>query len=149
MIITATRTKVARCIPVVMLMFCVLIGALASSSSVALAAPRKLGVDKWVYATGGAVYSSPTVVGNVVYIGSADGNVYALDTGTGVPVWTFQTGNAIIATPAVAGGVVYIGSSSTLYALNATTGTELWEYGVAGIVSSPDSGQGRGLFWHI
>ena len=31
----------------------------------------------WSYTTSGAVYSSPAVVDGVVYVGSADGNVYA------------------------------------------------------------------------
>jgi outer membrane protein assembly factor BamB len=32
----------------------------------------------WTYVTGGEVFSSPSVVNGVVYVGSFDGNVYAL-----------------------------------------------------------------------
>ncbi len=39
--------------------------------------------------TGGAVRSSPAVVGNVVYVGSTDGTLYAYDaTWGGLPIWT-------------------------------------------------------------
>lgn len=37
------------------------------------------GNKKWSYATGGRVRSSPAVVDGVVYVGSQDHNVYALD----------------------------------------------------------------------
>src|SRR5690348_15313085 len=37
----------------------------------------------WTFQTGGAVNSSPAVVDGVVYVGSSDGSVYALDAITG------------------------------------------------------------------
>lgn len=41
--------------------------------------------------------------------------------------WSFKTGGAIAASPAVVGGVVYIGSwDGYFYALNASTGQQLW-----------------------
>lgn len=36
------------------------------------------GEELWRFETGGDVRPSPAVVGGVVYIGSGDGNVYAL-----------------------------------------------------------------------
>lgn len=38
---------------------------------------------KWSYTTGGNVGTSPAVANGVVYVGSADGNVYALNASTG------------------------------------------------------------------
>jgi outer membrane protein assembly factor BamB len=73
--------------------------------------------------------SSPTVSGDIVYFGSGDHNVYALDTKTGQVKWTFTTGNVVHASPAVVNGVVYIGSwDRNLYALDARTGAELWRF---------------------
>ena len=46
----------------------------------------------WKSNTGGAVYSSPTVVNGVVYIGSLDGNVYALNSGDGAKIWNCTVG---------------------------------------------------------
>ena len=73
--------------------------------------------------------SSPAVVGNIVYFGSGDQHVYALDAATGALRWTFTTGDVVHASPAVADGRVYIGSwDRNLYALDAMSGKEIWRY---------------------
>ncbi|HEX4522901.1 MAG TPA: PQQ-binding-like beta-propeller repeat protein [Casimicrobiaceae bacterium] len=73
--------------------------------------------------------SSPTVVAGIVYFGSGDHYVYAVDADSGALRWKFETGNVVHASPAVADGVVYIGSwDRNLYALNASTGALLWKF---------------------
>ena len=73
--------------------------------------------------------SSPTVVAGIVYFGSGDHHVYAVDAGSGALRWKFETGNVVHASPAVADGVVYIGSwDRNLYALNAATGALIWKF---------------------
>ena len=73
--------------------------------------------------------SSPAVWHGLVYIGSGDGNVYALDARTGSVTWKFATGNVVHASPAVAEGTVFIGSWDTyFYALDALTGRERWRF---------------------
>ena len=58
----------------------------------------------------------------VVYVGSEDGNVYALNAGSGVQLWNYTTGCPVFSSPAVVDGVVYVGSFDVkVYALNATT----------------------------
>src|SRR5579871_6060192 len=49
---------------------------------------------KWKYTTGPypGVVSSPAVVNGVVYVGSEDKNVYALDANTGTKLWNYTTG---------------------------------------------------------
>jgi outer membrane protein assembly factor BamB len=83
--------------------------------------------------------ASPVVSGGVVYVGSADKNVYALDAASGSVKWTFKTAGMVRATPAVADGIVYIGSwvdgmrwYSNLYALDAATGKQNWVFEGAG-----------------
>jgi serine/threonine-protein kinase len=84
---------------------------------------------RWRYATGDAVTSSPAVVDGVVYIGSTDGSVYALDVTTGKKKWAYATGDKVEGTPAVVDGVVYIGSTDgSVYALHAATGERKWAY---------------------
>jgi eukaryotic-like serine/threonine-protein kinase len=52
----------------------------------------KLNGVKWKFHTGGGVISSPAVVNGVAYIGSTDGNLYAVDAGCGALKWKFATG---------------------------------------------------------
>ena len=49
------------------------------------------GAKLWNYTTGGVVFSSPAVVGGVVYIGSTDNNVYALNATDGAKLWNYTT----------------------------------------------------------
>jgi outer membrane protein assembly factor BamB len=87
------------------------------------------GTLKWAFTTGELVHSSPAVAGDMVYCGSQDHFLYALDKETGEPVWTFETGSFVDSSPAVSGGKVYVGSNdSNFYALDALTGETVWEY---------------------
>ncbi len=83
---------------------------------------------EWSATTGGPVFrSSPAVVNGVVYVGSTDLRVHALNANTGATLWTATTGGPVISSPAVVNGVVYVGSTDLMvYALNATTGATLW-----------------------
>jgi hypothetical protein len=77
------------------------------------------------------------VVNGVVYVGSNDGNVYALNASTGATLWSYPTVYVVDASPAVANGVVYVPALfGSIYALNASTGALLWSYDAAGS-SSP------------
>jgi outer membrane protein assembly factor BamB len=84
----------------------------------------------WKYTTGAPVYySSPAVVGGLVYVGSADKNVYCLNATTGALVWNYTTGAPVVSSPAVVGGYVYVGSDDdNVYCLNAATGAWVWNY---------------------
>lgn len=65
----------------------------------------------------------------IVYFGSSDGNLYALDAQTGSLRWKFKTGGIIHSSPALFDGVVYIGSWDTyLYAIDAKTGEQKWKF---------------------
>jgi outer membrane protein assembly factor BamB len=47
----------------------------------------------------------------VVYVGSLDNNVYALNASTGAKLWSYTTGGPIYySSPAVVNGAVYVGS---------------------------------------
>ena len=91
----------------------------------------------WNYMTKGAVYSSPAAGDGIVYVGSYDHNVYALNARTGAKVWNYTTGSVVYSSSLVANGIVYVGSGGgTIYALNATTGTKMWSYDTGGPVFS-------------
>ena len=84
--------------------------------------------------------SSPAVANGVVYVGSLDGNVYALDARTGGLLWSYATGYGVESSPAVANGVVYVGSeylgTGGVYALDASTGALLWSSAITNSVES-------------
>ena len=93
----------------------------------------------WSKMTGGPITGSPVVANGVVYFGSSDHSVYAVNATTGATVWTHATGGEANGTPAVVGTVVYETSfDGILYALDANTGATLWTYNVGiAIKSSP------------
>ncbi|MGC1902716.1 MAG: PQQ-binding-like beta-propeller repeat protein [Candidatus Acidiferrum sp.] len=73
--------------------------------------------------------SSAVVADGLVYFGSGDTNVYALDAANGTLKWKFKTGDVVHASPALADGELFIGSwDSYFYALDARTGRELWRF---------------------
>jgi outer membrane protein assembly factor BamB len=45
--------------------------------------------------------SRPVIADGVLYVGSADGAVYALDPGTGAAIWRFQTGDGLTSGPQI------------------------------------------------
>ena len=98
---------------------------------------RPNGELRWNFTTGDRVSSSPTVSNGVVYVGSYDTKVYAINAETGSKIWDFMTGGSVYSSPAVANGVVYVGSrDNKIYAINATTGTKIWDYAAGGSVCS-------------
>ena len=87
----------------------------------------------WKYTTGSSSYSSPTVANGVVYTGSWDENLYALNADTGELLWKHFLDGRVVASAAVANGVVYVGSEDgNLYALDASTGRLRWKYATGG-----------------
>ena len=50
----------------------------------------------WVFNTNGKVWSSPAVVNGVVYFGSFDHNVYAVNAKDGTKIWNFSTGGLMV-----------------------------------------------------
>jgi outer membrane protein assembly factor BamB len=106
--------------------------------------------SRWTFETGARVTASPAVVdgggssdGGTVYVGSDDGNVYAISASSGVENWQFDAGSEVRSSPAVvdgsAGLTVYVGTQDgTVYAIDAAEGTERWTFETGGaVMSSP------------
>lgn len=100
----------------------------------------------WNYTTGGAIYSTAAVANGMVFIGSTDGRLYALNISTGKQIWN-QTAGTQYSSPAVADGVVFIGSHTDykVHAFDGKTGKSLWNSSSTGalIWSSPVVADGR------
>jgi outer membrane protein assembly factor BamB len=86
-----------------------------------------------------AIYASPGVAEDLVYIGGYDGKVYAYQLADGKlrgqPLWTYprqgNLGGSIIGGLTVADGKLYFGTANgTVYALTAAEGYEEWSYDI-------------------
>lgn len=81
---------------------------------------------------------------SIVFFGSSDGNVYALNAKDGRLKWKFATRGMVHSGPALYRGVLYVGGWDTyLYAIDAETGKEKWRFKtgnepfMSGIEASP------------
>jgi eukaryotic-like serine/threonine-protein kinase len=94
----------------------------------------------WTYDAGETIESSPAIADGVVYVGSGDGVLLALDFDTGELRWRYETGDLIgESSPAVGADTVYIGDlAGVLHAVNRRDGTRRWTFTTGSeIKSSP------------
>ncbi len=85
------------------------------------------GHEIWKYPVGGS--TSPAVADGVVYIGSDDGGVYAIDAETGGdPLWLFASGSSDVRAPIVAGNQLFFTAGATITCLDRSTGAVVWHY---------------------
>ena len=95
--------------------------------------PTKFTGVKWTFKTNGPVVSSPAIAGGLVFIGSLDGSLYAIDQETGQQKWKTDPTDSIASSPAVADGIVYyLSYDRALYAAAADTGAAKWLFATGG-----------------
>ncbi|HEU0115104.1 MAG TPA: PQQ-binding-like beta-propeller repeat protein, partial [Thermomicrobiales bacterium] len=103
------------------------------------AGPARSPAVVWRVQTQGQIHSEPAIVDGMVYIGSNDNLLHALDAATGAERWHATTGGAlvggaVVGSPTVPDGTVYVGSADkVLYALDAADGKARWQ--VAGAIA--------------
>lgn len=106
---------------------------------------------KWAFGFPGATtaFGNPTVAGGRVFIGDANGIVYALDARTGCTYWSFTAMAGVRVAPVIGGKAVYFGDlRGNVYALDAVSGVLLWnvradDQPMAVITGSPKLDAGR------
>jgi outer membrane protein assembly factor BamB len=121
------------------------------------------GTLKWHFKAGGATFSRPAVADGSVFVATDNGYLHRLDGRTGEPVWTIitDTGGWVRslpdhsppgydtrgAAPVISNGVVYLGSpGGTMYAIDATNGSEIWRFDTQGpVLSTPAVADGQNL----
>ena len=82
---------------------------------------------KWRVQTGDAVRSTPAVTATRLYVGSGDGNLYALERSTGKIIWRFNAGSGVHSSPAVAGGLIIAASlGGRIFAVDQAAGRLRW-----------------------
>ena len=96
-------------------------------------APREFHGLRWKFPTGNRIVASPVIDGQVIYFGSDDGNIYAVDSETGRQIWKTKTRGPVSATPAIANGMLYVGSyDGNFYALDLKAGELKWKFATGG-----------------
>jgi outer membrane protein assembly factor BamB len=77
----------------------------------------------------GAIYGTPVLSGDTLYLGTSDGKLYALDAKTGRSKWQnpFPDKGAIIGGLAVAGDTIFVASADKLHAIDAESGRPRWQ----------------------
>jgi outer membrane protein assembly factor BamB len=82
------------------------------------------------------IIAAPIHQEGLVFVGTADNFILALDEETGNLVWQFEAQHSIWSAPTYEDGVLYFGSlDKHVYALDAQTGDLIWQQLVAGSVS--------------
>ena len=91
------------------------------------------------------LHSSPVYNDGIIYVGSANGMLYAIDHKLGKELWHYKTNKKIRSTPLVYKNYIYFGSwDGNVYAVRANNGQEIWKFDCGGIIqSSPAIGDGK------
>jgi outer membrane protein assembly factor BamB len=102
------------------------------------------GHELWRFEAG-VIETSPLLVGKLLYFGSWDKKMYAVDIDTHKVVWSFTTGDEVKGAPAYSDGTLYFASyDSKVYAVNARSGKLLWSgSGTANFYATPTVAYGR------
>ncbi len=91
----------------------------------------------WRFPAEGPIDSSPAIYMGVVYVGSDDTYLYALDERNGRMLWRVQLGDKVKSSPAVSNGIVVVGcEDKKIYGIDAKRGKILWSYETTDRVSA-------------
>ncbi len=102
--------------------------------------PGNIIVAKWKFKTGGEIDTSPAIDDDgIIYLGSDDGKLYAVDPLAGNEIWRFQTGDQIKSSPAIGSdGTIYFGSTDNYFYAVRPNGELKWSFNIGDyIFSSP------------
>jgi len=91
---------------------------------------------RWRFRARRGFLASPVLYQGLIFAGSLDWSMYALDVRSGWAAWRHRTGGPIVSTAAVTEGLVVFGSSDgCIYALGISDGRQVWRYEVQGQVT--------------
>jgi outer membrane protein assembly factor BamB len=94
-----------------------------------LRAYGETGQALWDFQAKGPFDATPRIEGEVVYAGSTDGRLYAIELGSGKLRWKYEAQEEVGTTPAYAAGLVLVMTlQDTLIALDAKSGAWKWHH---------------------
>jgi eukaryotic-like serine/threonine-protein kinase len=87
------------------------------------------GTIKWRFKAKRAITSSASITQNIVFFGSMDSTLYALDAKTGWVIWRYRLGKPTISTPFIVENYLFTGASSgDITCIDIRTSKEVWHY---------------------
>ena len=72
----------------------------------------------WKFQTGGMIYATPSLHEEVLYVGSLDSTLYAVNRKNGSEIWRFRSGAPIYSDAAISGDRICFESGNFLYGLD-------------------------------
>ncbi len=114
-----------------------------TDSGIFYALHQKTGKVMWQYQTGNkekGIFSSPSIIGDLIIFGGYDGNCYALNKESGDVIWEFTEADFIGSSPAIASdlNMVFIGlehqvpgKKGSVVALDVDSGNKKWDFVVS------------------
>jgi outer membrane protein assembly factor BamB len=110
------------------------------------ALPDQLEV-RWRFKTKDSIEGTAAIANHVVYVGSFDEHLYALDLGAGTLKWKYKAG-LIKTSVGVRGDTVYAGNADgVVHAVNAADGTKRWSYDTQTEITSGISFAGENILF--
>jgi eukaryotic-like serine/threonine-protein kinase len=87
------------------------------------------GTIKWRFKAKRGITSSASITQNIVFFGSMDSTLYALDAKTGWVIWRYRLGKPTISTPFIVENYLFTGASSgDITCIDIRTSKEVWHY---------------------
>jgi outer membrane protein assembly factor BamB/tRNA A-37 threonylcarbamoyl transferase component Bud32 len=91
----------------------------------------------WNFTCADEIRGTASYAKGMVYFGSYDHHLYAVNAESGKLVWKYQTDGGIVSRPAIMDDIVFVGSEDNrLHVLSARSGSLLWTYYTKGPVRS-------------
>ena len=97
--------------------------------------PTESHISKF-FTTGDRIQSHAIIDNDVLYFGSNDKTFYAVDLRTGGERWSILTGSAVKSSAAIKDSMLYFSSGNRFYALDKSSGREIWTYAIESLVPS-------------
>jgi outer membrane protein assembly factor BamB len=95
---------------------------------------------RWTFEAIGALRASAVHFENVIYIGSEDKHIYALDKYDGHLVWSLKLDDVVATSPSVSGLTLVAGTEAgTVYGVHRNQGEELWKADLGSPISTAAS----------
>jgi eukaryotic-like serine/threonine-protein kinase len=92
---------------------------------------------KWRFKAKRALTSSPIYTNGIIYVGSVDTLLYALDAKSGYIIWRFRMAKATISTPFITDNYIFTGSvDSHIYCIDLHSAKEIWNFATDNQVTS-------------